>query len=236
LSGISAAIDIGLGQEAQQIDAARRDAGVARKRDDRNAARARDLACGRHRLCEQGAENKLGALVDRLLRGRLRPRCGAATILEQKLDIWILELSQRQFGGVLHGLRRQPDIAGGRQRQDQSDPDLTGADRAGNLSRLRGRLARRLGLFDPGTELPARAGAEHHRRKPQQAPEPGSAAKRFPHRDLRLPGHGRYPCRRDAGLAYIQCVNPAYSRRMVKQVERMHSTRSRPHGPRQENA
>ena len=44
------AIDLGLGQEAQQVHARRRDAGIGRERDHRHAARARDLAGRAHRL------------------------------------------------------------------------------------------------------------------------------------------------------------------------------------------
>ena len=69
------ALDVGLRQEAQQIDAARGDVGVGRERDHRNVALARDCADRADRLREQRAEDDLGAFVDRLLRGCCAP-CG----------------------------------------------------------------------------------------------------------------------------------------------------------------
>ena len=53
----------------------------------------------------------------------------------------ILEFRQRHFGGVLHRLRGNAGIAGGRQRQDQADLDLPGADRL-RLLRRPGRRVR----------------------------------------------------------------------------------------------
>ena len=73
---IDDAVDVGLRQEAQQIDAAAGDAGIGRERDHRNAARARQLRGRRHRRREQRTENDLGALVERLLR-RLAARPAA---------------------------------------------------------------------------------------------------------------------------------------------------------------
>jgi hypothetical protein len=62
----------------------------------------------------------------------------AAVILDQELDVGILELGQRHFGGVLHRLPGNAGIAGGRQRQDQADLDLPGADRERLLLRTGG--------------------------------------------------------------------------------------------------
>ena len=55
----------------------------------------------------------------------------AAVVLDQELDVRILEFRQRHFGGVLHRLRGDAGIARGRERQDQADLDLPGADRSG---------------------------------------------------------------------------------------------------------
>jgi hypothetical protein len=59
----------------------------------------------------------------------LRALRAAAVILDQKLDIRILEFRQRHLGRVLHRLRGDAGIAGGREWQDQADLDLPGADR-----------------------------------------------------------------------------------------------------------
>ena len=116
---IDDAPDVGLRQEAQQIDAARGDAGVGRERDHRNVAGARDRADRAHRLREQRTDDDLGAFVDRLLRGELRALRRAGVVLHQQLDVRFLEFGERHFGGVLHRLRGDAGIARRRQRQDQ---------------------------------------------------------------------------------------------------------------------
>ena len=67
------AVDVGLRQEAQQIDAAAGDVGIGRERDHRNVAR-RAPACagGGTDWREQRTEDDLGAFVERLLRRLLR--------------------------------------------------------------------------------------------------------------------------------------------------------------------
>ncbi len=90
---------------------------------------ARQLRGRRNRAREQRAQNDLRAFVERLLGALLRALRAAAVILDQKLDVGILEFRQRHLGGVLHRLRGDAGIAGGRQRQDQADLDLPGADR-----------------------------------------------------------------------------------------------------------
>ena len=90
---------------------------------------------------EQRTENDLRAFVERLLGALLRALRAAAVILDQQLDVRILEFRQRHLGGVLHRLRGDAGIAGGRQRQDQADLDLPGADRERLLLRA-GRSAR----------------------------------------------------------------------------------------------
>ena len=97
-------------------------------------------AVGRHRQRKQRAENDLGAFVERLLRALARALRAAAVVLDQKLDVRILEFRQRHLGGVLHRQRRDAGIAGRRQRQDQSDFHLPGADRERLLRRTGCRL------------------------------------------------------------------------------------------------
>ena len=83
-------VDVGLGQEAQQIDAAPGDAGIGRERDHRNAARARQLRGRRHRGREQRTQNDLGALAERLL-GDLCAPCGlppSSLIRSWMLGFW----------------------------------------------------------------------------------------------------------------------------------------------------
>ena len=71
---------------------------------------------------EQRADDDLGALVERLLRGLLSAGGGAAIVFHQKLDVGAVELGERHLGGVLHRLRDDAGIAAGRQRQDQRRP------------------------------------------------------------------------------------------------------------------
>ena len=104
---------------------------------------ARDRADRLHRLREQRAEDDLGAFVDRLLPPPARAVRIAAIVLDQQLDVRIVEFGEREFGGVLHRLRREPGIAGRRQRQDQRDLDLASADLAAGLRR-RGQAIRPL--------------------------------------------------------------------------------------------
>ena len=131
-------VDVGFRQEAQEIDAASGDAGIGRERDHRNAARARQLRGRRHRQRKQRTQNDLRAFVERLLGDLLRALRAAAVILDQKLDVRVLEFRQRHLGGVLHRLRGDAGIAGGRKRQDQADLDLPGADRKRLLLRAGG--------------------------------------------------------------------------------------------------
>ena len=77
---------------------------------------------------EQRPEDDFGALGERLLRRLLRAAGGAAVVLHQKLDVGIVEFGERHLGGVAHRLRRRAGIALRRQRQDQRDLDLPGAD------------------------------------------------------------------------------------------------------------
>ena len=89
----------------------------------------------------------------------------------------ILEFRQRHLGGVLHRLRGDAGIAGGRQRQDQADLDLAGADRVRLLRRAGGSLglvrAERIG------KLAAAGAGPEQRRAENQANRgpPGRARK-----------------------------------------------------------
>ena len=136
------ALDVGFRQEAQEIDAARRDIGVGRKRDDRDVARPRHLPDDADRLREQRPEDDLGAFVERLLGALPRRLGGAAVVLHQELDVGGIELGERHLGGVAHRLPGDAGIAAGRQRQDQADLDLAGAD-GGAGRRLRALRRRR---------------------------------------------------------------------------------------------
>ena len=139
---------------------------------------------------EQRTENDLGAFVDQLLRRLLRARRAAAVVLHQKLDVRIVEFTQRQLGGVAHRLRGHAGIAGRAERQDESDLDLPLPDLGAGLL-LRGRLR--------GEEIAAgdsAAGARHQRksggqregnieRRPQRGGDPAqlnSAHRPFPWR------------------------------------------------------
>ena len=107
-------IDVRLGEETQEIDAARGDIGVGGKGDDRNVAGPRHLADIGDRLGEQRPQNDLGALVERLLRpdpGRLG---GAAVVFHQELDVGRIELGNRHFRGIAHRLAGDAGIAGRR--------------------------------------------------------------------------------------------------------------------------
>jgi len=66
------AVDVGFGQEAQQINAAAGHAGIGGERDHVDAPGARQLRGGRHRGGEQRTENDLRAFVERLLRNLAR--------------------------------------------------------------------------------------------------------------------------------------------------------------------
>ena len=125
---IDDAVDVGLRQEAQEIHAAAGDAGIGRERNHGHAAGARELRGRGNRKREQRSENDLGAFVSACWVPGRRLRT-AAVVLDQELDVGVLEFGQRHFGGVLHRLRGDAGIAGGRQRQDQADLDLPGADR-----------------------------------------------------------------------------------------------------------
>ena len=70
----------------------------------------------------------MGAVVERLLRGKLGGLGGAAIVLHQKLDVRIVEFGDRHFRGIAHRLAGNAGIAGRRQRQDQPHFDLAGAD------------------------------------------------------------------------------------------------------------
>ena len=134
---------VGLRQETQEIDAARRDAGVGRERDHRNVAGARHGADGANRLRKQRTDDQLGAFVERLLSRELRALRRTGVILHEQLDVGIFEFVERHFGGVLHRLRGDAGIALRRQRQDQPDANLAAADIIAGLRRRFGRLARK---------------------------------------------------------------------------------------------
>ena len=90
-----------------------------------------------HRLREQRAEDDLSALVHRRLRAGLRALRRTAVVLHQQLDVGILEIGQRQLGGIL---QRRADAGAtlSRHRQDQADAHLALADfRAGRRGQRR---------------------------------------------------------------------------------------------------
>jgi hypothetical protein len=135
------ALDVGFRQETQEIDAGGRDVGIGRKRDDRDVARPRHLPDDADRLRKQRPEDDLSALVERLLGGQPRRLGGAAIVHHQKLDVGSVELGDRHLGGVAHRLPGEAGIATGRQRQNETDLDLAGAD--GGAGRRLGALRRR---------------------------------------------------------------------------------------------
>ena len=112
------ALDVGLRQEAQEIDAAGGHVGVGRERDHRNVAGAREPADRTDREREQRPEDDLGALVEHLLRRLLGALRAAAVVLHQQLEVRVVEFRERHLGGVAHGLRgdrrrcRSPTAAG----------------------------------------------------------------------------------------------------------------------------
>ena len=123
--------------------------------------RARQLRGRRHRGREQRAQNDFRALADRLLGDLLGALRAAAVILDQKLDVRILEFRQRHLGRVLHRLRGDAGVAGGRERQDQADLDLPVANRQRLLLRTCGPLGLERG--ERIGNLVAGAGAEQGR-------------------------------------------------------------------------
>ncbi|GLR95377.1 hypothetical protein ACVIU7_001813 [Bradyrhizobium liaoningense] len=184
------AVDVGLRQEREQIDTASGDAGIGREGDDGDAARARDLRHRRNRLREQWPEDDLGAFVDRLLRADLRALRAAIVVLDQELDVRVLELGQCHLGGVAHGLRGEPGIAGGGERQNHGDLHAAGA---GSCRLLRGpcRLGRRRGARERVGELAetllhAGAGRQHGRTEQQAKCAPASGPRRSGSRSERL--------------------------------------------------
>ena len=181
---------VALRQEAQEVDAARRHAGVGGKRDHRNAARAGDLADGAHGLREQRADDDLGALVERLLRAGLRGLRHAGVVFDQQLDVRILEFVERHFRRVLHRLRGDAGVARRRQRQDQADLDLPRPDHGGRrrFGARRRRDQARL------VEIASGAGAEHGGRGGDaQCGAQAAPARPYPSILPRHPGHGRSP-------------------------------------------
>ena len=67
--------------------------------------------------------------VERLLGGRRAASAVAAVVLHQELDVGRIEFGERHLGGVAHGLPGNAGIAAGRQRQNEADLDLAGAER-----------------------------------------------------------------------------------------------------------
>ena len=134
-----------------------------------DAARARRLSDDADRMREQRTDDDLRALFERLAGGDLRAACGTAVVLHQKLDVRAAELRERHLGGVLHRERNRCRIALSRQRQDQADAHLTGADRRGLLRRLRRLLRLRAehvgGVGAAGDER--ERGGEHDRALPE---------------------------------------------------------------------
>jgi hypothetical protein len=80
-------------------------------------------------LREQRTDDDLGALGERLLRRLLRASGVAAVVLHEQLHVRAVEFGKRHLGRVAHRQRGDAGIAASRQRQDQGDPDLAGADR-----------------------------------------------------------------------------------------------------------
>ena len=163
------AIDVRLGKKAQEIDAASGDARVGRERNHRDAAIARGLCGGRHRLGEQRPENDFSTLIDGLLRTLLCALRSAAVVLDQELDIRILKFGERQFCGVAHRLRGDGGIAGRRQRQQEPDLDLAAAHRRWLLLRA-GRLL-------ATGERRLHAGATGNERRPQNQADSTAAGR-----------------------------------------------------------
>ena len=182
------AVDVGFRQEAQEIDAARGDAGVGRERDHRHAALAGGRADDADRMRKQRPDDDLGALGERLLRRLLRAARGAAVVLDQELDVRAVEFGQRHLGRVLHRQRHGAGVAAGRQRQDQADPDRAGADRGRLLHRRGGRGGGVLALLSTyGALVLEQAVSKASRPPAQQAP------RHELHRGLRGRNHGRFP-------------------------------------------
>ena len=132
--------------------------------------------------------------------------CGVrAVILDQELDVGILEFGQRHLGRVLHRLRGDAGVAGGRERQQHPDLDLPGADRE--------RLLRRSGRSGVlgRSERVLRAGA-----RAKQGRAENEA-------DRRPPGRSRQPRIRRSRLA----IERAYHR--LSSLDRPPSARTSSH-------
>jgi hypothetical protein len=137
---------------------------------------------------EQRTENDLGAFVDQLLRRLLRARRAAGVVLHQKLDIRIVEFTQRKLGGVAHRLRGHAGIAGRAERQDETDLDLSLPDLAAGLLRRRRLRGEEIAAGDSaaGARHQCQAGGQREgniERRPQCGDDPAqlnSAHRPFP--------------------------------------------------------
>ena len=168
-----AALDVGLRQEAEQVDALRGDVGVGGEADQRHAALPGDLSGGGDRMGEERADDGARALVQRLLGGRLRPRPGAAVILDDQPQPRAGELRQRQIRRVLQRLRHRRGIPAGPQRQNQADR-RAGAGRGIAAGRQGRRGQRGLRRRDVGARG---AGGERRRAGHHQEAAPGGVAR-----------------------------------------------------------
>ena len=119
-----------------------RDVGVSREGNDRDIARAGELAHRSDGERKQRPENDLRAFIKRLLRRLLRAGSSAPVVLDDELNIRAVEFRKCHLGGVAHGLRSHSGVPGRRERQDETGLDLAGADIGRRLRRSAGGRAR----------------------------------------------------------------------------------------------
>src|SRR5262249_55182839 len=110
---------VGFGQQAEEIDATPRDAGVGGKCDHRYIARTRDLPHRLHGWCKERTENDFRTIVHSLLADLLSGRCITGIVTRQHLDV-CAELPHREFCGVPQDRPTAPSMASRAQGKDKS--------------------------------------------------------------------------------------------------------------------
>lgn len=130
-------LHLALGEEGEQVHSSRGHRRVGRKGDDGPVGGARHLPSRLNRGCEERPEDEFRPFRDRGLCRVARALRRAAIVLDEDLDVRVLELGKRQFGGIAQRVGGDRARTFPAQRQDQPDLDAPGADRV---------AARRLGL------------------------------------------------------------------------------------------
>ncbi len=135
-------LDVGLGQEAQEIDAGGGDVRIGGEADHRHVRLPRHLARPLHRGGGQRADDEPGVLLHRALRGGRGALRRAGGVERQDLDLRVRHLGHGELGGVHQRLARAGVVAA--EGQQQRDLHLARAERRrGRLLRARVRAQRK---------------------------------------------------------------------------------------------